>query len=130
MIGGIDIILQAPPGIPLADLILGRLRSFWQSAVFQRADETDQYPIGDPWVLIHGGASREFFVYKDGDAAAAWARQGAVRENSNTMLHFLIGPERLGELQEVTVVCDERTREIDQLIGDLQDTFHVDLALV
>jgi len=130
MIGGIDIILQASPGMPLAELILGRLRSFWPSAVFQDADAADQYPIGDPSVLIHGGASREFFIYQDRNAAAVWARQGAVCENRNTMLHFLIGPETMGELQEITVVCDERTKEIDQLIADLQDTFHVDLALV
>jgi len=130
MIGGIDTVIQAPPGIPLADLLLGRLRSFWPSAVFQHADATAQFPIDDSWVLMHGGSAREFFVYKDRDAAEAWARHGTIPANSNTMLHFLVSPPAMGELQEVTLVCDQRTKEIDQLIADLQDTFHIDLALV
>jgi hypothetical protein len=116
--------------MPLADLILGRLRSFWQSAVFQEADGTNQYSLGDPWVLIHSGTFREFFVYQDPEAAHAWSHEGAIPKNGNTMLHFLISSETGGGLQEVTLVCDERTREIGQLITDLQDSFRVDLALV
>ena len=122
---GIDIILRAPPDVSVVDLILRYFRHCWPGSSFQDADQDDKYHIDDAWVSIHGTTSREFFIYRDRHAADAWAQEGAVASNVNTMLHFLVGdaPEAQADPREVTLVCDQRTDEIERLTVDLETTF-------
>jgi hypothetical protein len=124
MIGGIDISFNVPVNNPTADLIVRRMRQFWPEGVFQDANSAETHGIFEPWVAIHGTNSREFFIYRDAEAAKKWNDAGAVPENSNTMLHFLLGPapEVDSESQQVTVVCDKRTEDIMSVIRDLQNT--------
>ena len=50
------------------------MRLRWPNAYFQNADQEDYHPIDSSRVLIQGGRSREFFVFIDREAAAAWDR--------------------------------------------------------
>jgi hypothetical protein len=124
MIGGIDISFNVPGNNSTADLIVRQMRQFWPDGVFQDADSADTHGIFDPWVAIYGTNSREFFIYRDAESAQRWEDAGAVPENSNTMLHFLLGPptDVNSESQQITVVCDNRTEEIMSVIRDLQVT--------
>src|SRR5574337_52941 len=111
MIGGIDVILSVPANDSTADLIVRRVRHYWPNGIFQDANSLQMYSLFDRWVAIIGTNSREFFVYQDADAAKKWEEEGAVPENANTMLHFLLdpSPNPNSKLQEITVVVDERT---------------------
>jgi hypothetical protein len=125
IVGGSDIILWAPPGVPVAALVLGRLQRLWPQSRFQDIDDETDRDIHDPWVRIHGSRSREFFVYRDRGAVVAWERDGATTANLDTMLYFIIGDDPSGRdgLQEVTMVCGKKTRTIRQLIADLTKSF-------
>jgi hypothetical protein len=124
IVGGEDIVLLAPPDVPVADVILRQLRRHWPDAYFQDADREDYGPIDSPVVLIQGGRSREFFVFSNRTAAEAWHRDGATAENANSMLHFLIGPlGPRGMPRQVTMVCDDSNAEIERLSADLRGSF-------
>ncbi len=124
MIGGIDIILSVPANDSTADLIIRRVRQYWPNGIFQDANSSEMYSVFDPWVAIHGTNSREFFIYRDAEAAKGWEAEGAVSENFNTMLHILLdpSPDADAKMQEITIVCDERTESVMSLIRDLEVT--------
>lgn len=62
----------------------------------------------------------EFFVYRDPEAAKDWEKDGATTKNLNTMLPVLIkAPDKHTGLREVTVVCDELERLMQQLLSEL-----------
>ena len=131
MIGGTDIVLHAPPGVPVVELILRRLRRWWPEGLFQDADSAQRHPLSDRWVSLCGTMSTEFFIYCDRSSADTCDRLGVLPAETNRMLHFLIGQASdsgLG-LQEVTVVCDRHTPEIDRLIKDLDQSFCVQRPL-
>jgi len=122
MIGGVDIVLSSPPEAWVAETVLAAVRRIWRGAYFQDAESRETHLLSGDWAQLYGSASREFFVYRDRAASEAWARDGASPENANTMLHFLLDdvPERHSGLQRLTLVCDERTREIEGLLAALQ----------
>jgi hypothetical protein len=91
MIGGIDIVLAAPAEIPLADVIIRRMSESWPNGLFEDVNGDRSYRPFEPWVAIHAAKSKEFFVYQDAAAEQSWESDGAVPENANTMIHFLIG---------------------------------------
>jgi hypothetical protein len=124
MIGGHDWLLLAPPGIPVADIILQRMLREWPDAVFLDADGTVPAPLRDPRVLL-GCQSREFFIFRDEAAARSWDEHGAVPGNANTMFHFVIQPgSDLGwNCQIVTFVFDKKTRQTTRLASDLEAAF-------
>ena len=123
--GGSDIVIEAPPGTPVADLILGRIRRLWPDGLYQDADDDDAVYIDDPLVAFAGGRSREFFIYRNRIAFESWERDGATPENLDTMLQFLVTPseERPAGVIEVTLVCGERTETIRALVDDLERSF-------
>jgi hypothetical protein len=125
MIGGIDITIAAPAKARAADVIVGRMREFWPDGYFQDADSVAAFSLFDPWVSLVGTSRKEFFIYRDAYAAAEWEAAGATAENSNTMLHFFVGNlvAHDPEVQQVTIVCDEVTQEIQSLVKDLEYTF-------
>jgi hypothetical protein len=126
-IGGIDVLLHAPAGECLADMMLRACRELWGNSepFFQDGEATEVRSLNDPWVWRVGTTSREFFVYRSRADADSWEAEGAIPGNANTMLHFLIGdpvPED-PRLVEVAVVFDKWTPEIRRLIGDLKTRF-------
>jgi hypothetical protein len=125
MIGGTDVIIETPPNVPVADLILRHLRYFWHDARFQDAEEEEDYDIHNPRVFIRGARGKEFLVYRDQAAAESWKRDGMTPTNSDSMLYFIIQdiPNAENRPGEMTMVCGERTEEIQQLVRDLQWSF-------
>ncbi len=125
MIGGVDANLTAPGNIPVTDLIIARMREFWPDGWFQDADSAELHRITEPWVSTIGSRSQEFFVFENRHSAEDWAEHGAMEENSNTMLHFLVGELKTDKrlLREVTMVCDAVDSELERLIKDLESTF-------
>jgi hypothetical protein len=123
--GGQDILIEAPPDVPAADVILRCLRLLWPDAYFQDADQEDYHPVDSPRVLIQGGRSREFFVFINRGAAESWNRDGATPENSNSMVHFLVEdrPRSRRSPRHVTLVCDEVSEAIERLAADLKKSF-------
>lgn len=124
-IGGHDIMMDVPPRVPTVDLILGRIRRLWPEARFQDAEEEDRYAIYDPHVFIGGARSKEFLIYRDLVAVVAWDRDGVTPANLNTMLYFIVRDGASGRvgMSEVTLVCGEKTREIEQFVDDLRKSF-------
>jgi hypothetical protein len=126
-IGGIDVLLHAPAGECVADMMLRACRQLWADSEpwFQDGESTDVHSFSDPWVWRVGTASREFFVYRSREDAASWETDGAVPANANTMLHFLIGDPVANDPRfvEVAVVFDKWTPEIRRLIRDLETRF-------
>ena len=124
-IGGRDIVIAAPPDVSPAEVVLGYMRRLWPDGFFQDADQEDVHPINSPRVVIQGGLSREFFAFRDSGAVAAWQLDGATPENENSMLHFLVADPPLSKRlpRHVTLVCDELSAAIDQLIADLKMSF-------
>ena len=127
MLGGYDVLLLAPSGECIADAILRACRSHWQGSVcvFQNTEETTEHLFSDPWVWNVGTSSRDFFVYRDQDAAASWEEHGAVKENRNTMFQFLIGDslDDTPEWVEVAVVFDSYTPIMKRFIKKLHSGF-------
>lgn len=130
MIGGIDMILEAPPGDYLVELILRRIRHFWPDARYQNADDAEVYSVRDGWLSISGSQATEFFIYKNEKAAQSWDRYGAIAENRNTMIHFLVDKSSFNDLQQITLVCDEETAEMRHLAKDLQENFLNSMEMV
>jgi hypothetical protein len=120
-IGGTDIVLDAPPGVPVAAILLRLLKSFWPEAVFQDQNEQKWYPLDHPRVTALGGQSTDFLIFRDEAAARSWDRFGLTRKNANHMLNFIIGNSQEDSTKPIqfTLVCNERTPELNQLINDI-----------
>lgn len=119
MIGRSDVVFTAPASVSMADIIAGVCRQYWPAALFQDVDDEEAHPLdGD---RNGAGSSREFFIYRDASAADAWEKLGAVAENKNTMLHFLIRDCGNSRSEcEVTCVCDARTGDAEKIINSIQ----------
>lgn len=115
MIGGTDITIPTPGGCAALDCCLRVIYSEWPSAVFEdaeseeRAERFEQVP--EHWDQI--------FVYRDPAAARSWEALGADPSNANSMIHLLLGHDR------VTVVVDDPA---DPTMRRLLDSLHSALS--
>lgn len=126
ILGGYDVLLLAPAGECIADVLLRACRQHWRGSpcVFENVEGDRTIPLTDPWVWTVGTASREFFVYRNQADADRWDAEGAVSTKANTMFHFLIGDTVAnGRLVEVAFVFDKLTPPIRRLIRELRSTF-------
>lgn len=124
IVGGNDVIMEAPPGTPIASVVLESVRRYWPESQFQDADAEDLHSIHDDWVMRHGSLSKEFFIYLDRKAFESWARHGATTANLDKMLYFIIGDQPAGmeKAWQMTLVCGRRTPRLQKYIDDLRNT--------
>jgi hypothetical protein len=124
-LGGIDLILRAPRGVPIADVVLRTCRRRWPNCVFQGEDEGGVHSVADPILWLDLTDSREFFVYRDRHAAERWDIQGYTPEDPNSMLYFIVADDEgsTARIRETTLVCGELTGEIRELVGELEEEF-------
>lgn len=121
MIGRTDVVLSAPPCASVGEIVVDVCRRYWPKAVFQDVDEEQTHPLDGNAAWVHAASGNEFFVFRDAAAAESWERLGAVTENANTMLHFLIRDHNgLSADRELTCVCDARTGEVEQIIDSIK----------
>jgi hypothetical protein len=122
MIGGTDVICPVRSDLPIADVIFRSVRRYWPQYVYQDADdETGPFtPHKGPWLPRPKG--REFFVYRDKQAARSWDRYGATPKNTNTMLYVILPRERsvAPVPTSMTLVCGELQGEMAAMIGEIQ----------
>lgn len=125
MVGGTDIILVGPSHLGISDLILRVCRDRWSDCRFQMADSLEVYKLDDPWVWKLGTLSKEFFVYRDAEAASNWAKDGAGCEAANSMLHFILRDLQQAGLvyAEVTLVCDQLDDVVRSIVDSLKSGF-------
>jgi hypothetical protein len=125
MIGGTDIILAVRRNIPAADVIFRTIRRHWPNFVFQNADDDSApfTPQVGPWLPQPSG--REFFIYRDADAARSWDAYGATPENRNAMIYVILGkePPPGADLGSVTLVCGDLTEEIRTILDEIARGF-------
>ena len=119
MIGRMDIICPVSTKIPAADVIFRTVRRHWPHSVFQNAEDVAPFvPDNGRWPPAP--PSREFFIYRDKQAARSWDKLGADLENVNTMLHVLL-PETEGKAPtSLTLVCDQLEGEMEAIVRDIQ----------
>jgi len=129
MIGGTDVVLEIGPGVAAADAILRAVRRHWPHCVYQNADdETAPFaPVAD-WPPR--SVEREFFVYRDEDAARDWDAEGATEANHNTMLYVILPDESPApsDRPTVTVVCGEPTGDVKAILEDIETSLRLDRA--
>src|SRR5437660_1227082 len=109
MIGGTDIELTIRSDIPAADVVFRTVRRHWPNFVFQDADDETAPYAPNANGSLPKVSGREFFVYRDKQAALSWDEYGAAAENFNTMLYVILGEEDPpgSNLRPLTLVCDE-----------------------
>jgi hypothetical protein len=124
VIGRIDCELIAPPLDDVFEEIIAVCRRRWPHGAFLDGNETDIIPLDSP-LFPWRTPSWEFFVFSDKKTAEEWDELGPCPENWNRMLHFLCRHRKdpAGSCIGVTVVVDEVTPDIGQLLKDLQSTF-------
>jgi len=126
------VILSAPSNISVGDLILNACRRMWSphDCCFQDALSEQIASLNESWVWLKGAKSKEFFVYKDAEAAESWA-DGPTLANRNTMLHFTIFAidNDGGEKTQVAVVFDRLDGEMKRFLEDLRTSL-LNLLLV
>ncbi|HZK79430.1 MAG TPA: hypothetical protein VFC46_00145 [Humisphaera sp.] len=124
MIGGTDVVLEIGAGVRAADAILRAVRRHWPRCVYQNADDESApfTPFEGDWPPQD--VDREFFVYKDEEAARSWDADGATPENDNTMLYVIV-PEKPADRTTVptlTVVCGEPSGEVKAILDDIESS--------
>ena len=122
IIGGVDVVLRVERTVPITDVVLRIARRLWPRCVFQDADQPQILDNDDLTVWLFGTASREFFIYRDRQAANAWSQVGGTPENQNAMLHFLISGSLPGDnaRRELTVVVGGLSEQMVSFIDDLK----------
>ena len=122
MIGGLDIILQAPSERKAMELILRTVRRHWPACLFEDAEaETEAWsPCPEGW--LPDPSVREFFLYRDEKVASSWEKHGASPKNANSMLHVLLGKRRKSSAPsiEITLVCDEEAGEMGEILSEIR----------
>src|SRR5437879_5940925 len=96
MIGGTDVMLEVQAGVPVSDVIFRAVRRHWPAYVYQNADDETTPFTRSPGAGLPKPTGREFFVYRDEQAALSWDEHGAIPENFNTMLHVILGKDPSG----------------------------------
>jgi hypothetical protein len=124
MIGGTDVVLEIGAGVRAADAILRAVRRHWPRCVYQNADDESA-----PFTPYEGhwppqDVDREFFVYKDVEAARSWDADGATPEKDNTMLYVIVPEEPAARttVPTLTVVCGEPCGEMKAILEDIESS--------
>ena len=122
MIGGTDIVVEMRAGAPAARVILQTVRRYWPHCVYKdAADETVPVEMPDEaWPPQLRG--RQFFLYRDEDAARSWDQHGAIPENDNLMLHVIL-PDAAAAYSvpsRLTLVCGEPVGQIGAMIDEIR----------
>src|SRR5262249_23662827 len=124
MIGGTDVVFWVRDGLQLeaADLILRTVRRHWPALTFQNANEETATPLPNTDGYLPKPTGREFFIYRDRQAALSWDEHGAIPENRNAMLHVLLGKRGQpdSDMKSLTLVCDELTPDMRSLIDEVK----------
>jgi hypothetical protein len=89
VIGGVDATLPGSGAPGEGEFVVLFLKQVWPDLVVQDASADEAVLPADP--TIAGMA--EFFVYRSRAAFESWAKEGASEENSDTMIHVILGPE-------------------------------------
>jgi hypothetical protein len=97
MIGGTDEIIPVADEAAALDHSLRALSRLWPHAVYEDADTGEAFAN---YAQINFGGRRDFFVFRDKDAADKWEELGADESLDGTMIHFLSRP------RELTIVVD------------------------
>jgi hypothetical protein len=121
MIGGTDIVLKVRSDAPAADVILRTVRRHWPQCLYEDADDeaVPVYSADGTWPPQL--KSREFFLYRDEEAARSWDEYGAASENDNLMLHVILPHAVETSVQAtLTLVCGEPVGEMGALIDDIR----------
>jgi hypothetical protein len=124
MIGGTDVVLEIGAGVQAADVILRAVRRHWPRCVYQNADDESA-----PFTHYDGewppqAVDREFFVYRDEEAALSWDADGATPENDNAMLYVIVPEEPADRttIPTLTVVCGEPSGEVKAILEDVKSS--------
>jgi hypothetical protein len=122
MIGGTDVVLEIGVGVRAADAILLAVRRHWPRCVYQNADDESApfTPYDGDWPPQ--AVDREFFVYRDEEAAWSWDADGATPENHDAMLYVILPeePPDRSAIPTVTVVCGEPSGEVKAILEDIE----------
>lgn len=97
---GTDTIIKWKAKSHPADFILRICRRLWPNAIVQPADSMGLYSLQSPMTWLYETPQREFFVYRNREAANAWRERGGEEPLRRDMMHFLI------DGNEITVVHD------------------------
>lgn len=119
MIGGHDISFPTGSSPEVMDGAIRIVNVFWPGAVLENAETTE---------LLDGGflgvreLPREVLIYKNADARASWAVNGAVPENSNQMVHMICGADSI-----TIVVDDPNSAEMPALLDAISGHVYQDI---
>ncbi len=113
---GIRIVITAPPNTWVAESVLAVLRHFWRNALFQPVGSSDRKPIRDVQVVIRGSTFHDFYIILL-DGVSGVAEESPSASTRKRLLRFLVNesPSSAAGLQQVTLVCIERTEDVEQL---------------
>lgn len=118
MIGGHDISFPTQAPAAFVDGAIRHALIVWKEALLEDAD-TGELLDGD---FVGVPVPREIFIYKNSAARDSWAKNGAVSENANSMIHMIRGA------QSVTLVVDDpRETDMRVFLDAMRDYFKQDL---
>lgn len=119
---GVDRIIPAIAGAPVAEMFLRACRRQWPESVVWIVDEDENLSINAPELWSRLSHVREFFVYRNDEAAWTWDDHGWTKAFADSMLHFM--PEEAdAESDQFCVVEDysESNPLVERILGDLTD---------
>ncbi len=90
MIAGIDRTFSISAGTVNAVAALRACMRHWPDSIYQNADDTDLLPIHRAILSRPGNLGSEFFIFRDRQIAESWDNEGAIPDNQDSMIHFLI----------------------------------------
>ena len=111
MIGGIDIAIPTRAADMAVEVAVRAIRQFWPSAVFENGITGEGY---NHFQEIPFGMIEELFVYRDDAAREQWDQQGAVPDDSNTMIHLV------RDSDQITAVIDEKDDAMGRILGAIR----------
>lgn len=123
MIGGSDKVLWVPKSAKAADVILRVVRRHWPKYVFQNADDDAPEPAQPS--ALPAPTGREFFLYRDRNAAKAWLKSGATAKNKNTLIYVILGKDLKPArgLRSITLVATDWTGALAKCLADIEAEF-------
>jgi hypothetical protein len=122
MIGGTDVELWVRDHSEAVDMIFRTARLHWPHSVFENADDAELRFMRPTGLGLPKPSGREFFIYRNEEAARSWSEHGGIPENANTMLYVILGERLKAEvgLKSLTLVCTELTGEMCEIISELR----------
>lgn len=119
MIGGHDISFPAQPAAERMEGMIRLVVNSWREAIVENAETGEQL---DGRFVGFQPIPREVLVYRNSAAREAWTKDGATRENANTMLHFVCGSD------SVTLVLDDpQDVAIQELLSEVHHLAYQDI---